>query len=340
MISFGRNLTSSADKLEKMPLKQFYDMLRNPSSEMVAKLRQLQIVKDLDKKQYGVLKRQLPYMVAASFNPSFRLTENFAFAEYFIVDIDHLSDKGISLTELRKRLKADSRVVLCFASPSGDGLKVVFRFSERCYDAGKYALFYKLFVASLARQYGLEQVVDTRTSDVTRACFLSIDAEAYYNPDAEPVVMDGYVDFENPREAFGKKKMMEMMEAEFPFAEAEEDVRPKDPDSDVMARIKAKLNPKQAAKEEKREPYVPDELNQIMNGLKSFVEDTGVLLYETINIQYGKKLRFKVGLKQAEINLFYGRRGFTVVQSPRVGTNEELNALMADLIESYLKTLE
>lgn len=37
-------------------------------------------------------------------------------------------------------------------------------------------------------------------------------------------------------------------------------------------------------------------------------------------------------LKQAEINLFFGKKGFSVVQSPRTGTNAELNQLMADLI--------
>lgn len=42
---------------------------------------------------------------------------------------------------------------------------------------------------------------------------------------------------------------------------------------------------------------------------------------EVVNIQYGKKIRLKMGMKQAEINLF-----------PRTGTNAELNQLMADLI--------
>ena len=43
-----------------------------------------------------------------------------------------------------------------------------------------------------------------------------------------------------------------------------------------------------------------------------------------------------MGLKQAEVNLFYGKRGFSVIQSPRTGTNPELNVLMVDLIKQYL----
>ena len=62
----------------------------------------------------------------------------------------------------------------------------------------------------------------------------------------------------------------------------------------------------------------------------------GAVLAEVINIQYGKKLRFRVGMRKAEINLFYGKRGFSVVQSPRTGTDAEANALMADVVNCFL----
>ena len=54
-------------------------------------------------------------------------------------------------------------------------------------------MFYKLFVHKFSVKYGLEQVVDTRTCDVTRACFLSADSEAYFNPEPELVVVDDYI---------------------------------------------------------------------------------------------------------------------------------------------------
>ncbi len=336
MISFGKNLTVSADPLEKIQVKQLYDMLRNPSPETVSMIRQLRVVRDLDKKQYATLKRRLPYTVAAVFNPAFRLTENFAYAEHFFLDIDHLSEGGLSPDSLRERLKADPRVELCFASPGEDGLKVLFRLSERCYDAGQYSIFYKTFAAKFAHEYGLDQVIDSRTSDVTRACFVSMDSEAFFHPEAVPVVMADFVDFGNPEEASFREKMAEAENEDVFFVE--ENVHEKDPDAEVMDRIKSLLNPKKAKPE--KMPFVPEELNIIMEGLKTFVESTGVELYEVVNIQYGKKLRLRMGHKLAETNLFYGRRGFTVVQSPRNGTNEELNGLMAELIESFLATLE
>jgi hypothetical protein len=44
----------------------------------------------------------------------------------------------------------------------------------------------------------------------------------------------------------------------------------------------------------------------------------------------------QTGLKQAEINLFYGKKGYSVVQTPRRGVNDELNAMMSDLITQFI----
>ena len=45
--------------------------------------------------------------------------------------IDHLSEKGLSLADTRKRIEKDTRTVLSFVSPGEDGLKVLFKFKER-----------------------------------------------------------------------------------------------------------------------------------------------------------------------------------------------------------------
>ena len=174
MLLTGTNITGSADVLKKIPVDHLYHSLRNPKPEISAKIRQLRIVRRLDAKQYTALKRMLPYVVCGMFNPLYRRTENFAYIEYFIVDIDHLSDKGMNISEVRKRIEQDERTVLCFLSPGEDGLKVLFRLKERCYDAGVYFLFYKAFVRQFSLDCQLEQVVDARTCDVCRACFISV----------------------------------------------------------------------------------------------------------------------------------------------------------------------
>lgn len=337
MLSFGRNITSSADTLNRVKVDYLYHSLRNPKPEIVSQMNQLRIVRNIDAKQYSILKRQLPYVVCGMFNPPYRRTENFAYTEYFILDIDHIYDKGLDVGQIKERLKADPRVVLCFLSPSEDGLKVLFRLKERCYDAGLYSLFYKTFLKDFSLHYGLEQVIDERTSDVCRACFVSIDAEAYYNPNAERVDMDFYLPKDNVGMLFDLKSSL-AKEVKEQAATAEKEERSIDPDADVMQRVKALLNPKGTTKQ-KPAPYVPQRLDDIMDDLKRYVEETGVLLYEVQNIQYGKKLRFRMGQKLAEVNLFYGKRGFSVVQTPRGGTSAELNELMVQLVNGFIETI-
>ena len=335
MISFGTNIQSNADMLQKVPVKYLYDSLRHPRPDIVSSIRQLRIVRELDNKQYSLLKRKLPYLVCGMFNPPYRRTENFAYTEYFIIDIDHLSEKGLSLADTRKRIEKDTRTVLSFVSPGEDGLKVLFKFKERCYDSGLYSLFYKSFLSIFSEQYALQQVVDVRTSDVTRACFISIDPEAYYNPQADVIDLNAFI-ADNPYALLEQKRMQDLQEKKL-VATSKNESNPSDPDATAMERIKQLLNPK--PHKEKPPVYVPKELNDIITDLKSYIEQAGVVVSEIINIQYGKKLRFEMGLKKAEVNLFFGKRGFSVVQSPRSGTNAELNKLMADLVTTFIDGL-
>lgn len=336
MLSVGINIRNSSDALQKVPVRYLYDSLRNPRLEIAAKIRQLRIIRNLDAKQYSELKRQLPYCVCAMFNPAFRRTENFAYTEYFMVDIDHLSEKGIAVADAKQRIVADNRVVLCFVSPGEDGLKVLFRLKERCYDAGLYSLFYKIFVHDFAQQYNFQQVIDAKTCDVTRACFISVDADAYFNADATPIDLKAYADVDNPQALFDQKADMEHWQTENkPQEQPTDEKTSHDPDAETMARIRAQLNPRIRNKLE-QQVEVPAILDEVMADLKQYVENYGIMLTDVRNIQFAKKMTFVVGLKQAEINLFYGKRGFTVVQSPRTGTNPELNALVADIILSFL----
>ena len=88
----------------------------------------------------------------------------------------------------------------------------------------------------------------------------------------------------------------------------------------------------------KPEAYVPPQLVEIMEDLKRYIEDTGLIVTEIQSIQYGQKIRMKMGLKQAEVNLFFGKRGFSVVKSPRCGTNAELNDICSTLIQNFIDT--
>ena len=337
MLLFGTNIQSAADELKKVQEEYLYNSLRNPKPTIAATIQQLRIVYSMDAKAYAQLKRRLPYFVCGQFNPPFRRKENFAYTESFILDFDHLSSKQLSMKTIRDNIMKDEQVMMCFTSPSEDGLKVMFRLKERCYDAGLYSIFYKAFAATFAMRHNLTQVTDSKTSDVARACFISIDPNAYFNPNSIPVDIKAYLDESNPDSLFNIKHEQDEHDKVIKKSDDEQVPLPKDPDKDILTRIRQQLNPKAQLPVEQHPAYVPERLNEIIAELKLFIEETGLQVTEIINIQYAKKIRARLGQKEAEVNLFYGKRGFSVVISPRLGTNEELNELLADLIKAFLQ---
>ena len=333
MIMAGKSIQTVDDPLVKVQEEQFYHGIINPKPHIAATIDQLRIVYGMDAARYGQLKRQLPYVVCGMFNPAVRRTENFAYTETFILDFDHLGAKLIALDDARSRICADDRVLLCFASPSEDGLKVLFRLKERCYDRGLYSIFYKEFARTFAVHVGLDQVVDGRTSDVTRACFVSKDPQAYFNPDATRVDMAAYVSEADPLATLDtqtEQKQRERMERR----EVPKEPKQHDPTAELMAQIRQRLNPK--ARPREREVEVPVRLNEVIDPLCAFIGEAGLMVSEVINIQYAKKIRARLGTKEAEVNLFHGKRGFSVVISPRRGTDVELNQLLAQVINNFL----
>lgn len=328
---YGINIQSPADELRKFQEQHLYHSLVNPKPTTESSMRQLRIVYSLNARGYSELKRQLPYFVCGTFNPPFRRLDNFAYTESFILDFDHLTSKKLNLDETRAKIVADNRVYMCFASPSMDGLKVMFRLKERCYDKGIYALFYKEFATRFASQMSLEQVVDSRTSDVTRACFISVDHKAYYNPQAEAVNMDAFVNDSEPLTSFDIKRQQIKDDKQ---KKALAKPMPTDPTKDVLDKIRATLRPKVIPA--KREVFVPKQLEDIVSAMKEYIVNKGIILTDIVNIQYGKKIKATVGLRQAEVNLFYGKRGYSVVESPRRGTDDEFNSLLADIIRSFI----
>lgn len=338
MIMAGSQITAGNDPLHKVQEEYLFNSIRHSKPSIEAQIRRLRIIYNLDAKQYSLLKRSLPYVVCGIFSPPYRKKENFAYIEYFIVDIDHISEKGLSLEEIRLRIQKDERVVMCFSSPSEDGLKVMFRLEERCYEPGLYSIFYKAFIKDFSSRFHLEQVVDACTSDVSRACFISMDPQAYYNKDATKVSINAYLDLSDTTALFDLKREQDEQE-KISSLQRSPIIHKADPDKDIMDQIKARLNPRLAKIQTERTYFVPDQLNQVIEGLKNHIEEEGILVKEIRNIQYGKKIRCSLGLKLAEINLFYGKKGFSVVKSPKTGTNEDFNELVRGIVHAYVNEL-
>lgn len=327
MISIGKSITQKNDPLQKIEIKRLFKAIVNPPDHLKSQIEQLRTVMSIDNNRYRHLKTQLPYVCCGIFNPPYRLTDNFASISHFILDIDHIKSKGLDIDQLKNKFTEDKRVELVFESPGKDGLKVFFKLEEKCYDHAKYSIFYKIFAHAFSRQYNLDQVIDYRTSDVTRACFMSFDSDAHYKPDPALVEMQRFVNFEDETQ---------VNEAKHIIREVERDHKPKpepkkEIDPDIFSEIKMKLNPGLRKKAEKK-IYVPEELNRIIEKVKEKVAEHKIETTEIINIHYGKKFRFKLQEYQAEINVFYGKKGFSVVKSPRRGTSEELNEIVYTLL--------
>lgn len=102
MISFGKSVRDTQDPLNRIPIKQLYDMIRNNNSELSNLIRQLRNIVTIDPKQYAQLKTRLPFFVCGLFNPAFRKGDNFAYTDYFCVDIDHITQKELNVKTLKR----------------------------------------------------------------------------------------------------------------------------------------------------------------------------------------------------------------------------------------------
>ena len=72
MLSLGKYLTQKDDLLNTIEVQQLYNAIRQPDEATLSLINRLRLVLSIDKKQYGVMKRELPYIVCGIFNPPYR----------------------------------------------------------------------------------------------------------------------------------------------------------------------------------------------------------------------------------------------------------------------------
>jgi hypothetical protein len=96
------------------------------------------------------------------------------------IDLDHL---GSLLKPTRNIIQEDPATVMCFISPSGDGLKVVYEVNHNDYSQADN---YRISSNYLTKLCGLPKgVIDNSCKDVSRPCFLPYDPELYTHPQLE-----------------------------------------------------------------------------------------------------------------------------------------------------------
>jgi hypothetical protein len=128
-----------------------------------------------DKEKRDSIKRRMNYV---TFGGTFKRRGNenlIKSSGYACFDIDNLTD----VMELKDKLITDKYTHLLFVSPSGNGLKLIFKIPEVKSDEE-----YKEYWNSISQYLNLP-AADEKTKDIARACFMSFDDEAYFNPDSE-----------------------------------------------------------------------------------------------------------------------------------------------------------
>lgn len=343
MIRLGKNITAAGDQLYDVALDKVYKALINANGEVASMQRRLQAIRAMDPAQYRKLKVSLPYVVCAQFHPKIRRKENFLFADRFLIDIDHISEHGLDLGVLRDTFSKDPRVELMFASPSGDGLKILFRIEPRISDPAYYVLFYKAFCLSLENTYKLGAALDHKTFDVSRCCFVSFDPEAYYNPEAEPIDPTSFVSKESMFELDAIEKEAKKIQQSH-LAEKKELIQDQFsattqelPDG-VLSFIKEKTGEK-VRKAHGKIYEQPEQLEEIMGQLQQFVSEINGAIESVKPIAYGRQVRINSGKIWAEINIFFGKRGVSVVPTTKTGSHREFGKSVSEFLKASFDTI-
>lgn len=329
----GQNITrSKTEELVNVSLQELVGKMSDEKSPLATQVNLLQHLRKIDLKQYQEQKKQLPFFIGASFRDNLRNSRNFIGIHYFVLDLDGLSAYNLTVQGVKNRVKDDNRVFLAFASPSGDGVKIVFQLEEPVTDASRFHSFYKTFTSSFAAEHELENVTDYRTFDVTRVCFLSKDPELYYNPKAAPVTTPVAA---QPAENLPVHDDVPEVNA-LPSV-ANNTAKPVSNGDDVIQQIRENLNPNVRKKE--KQIHTPEEVEQARQLITQAMEDKPVSIQTEKPIHYGHQFTFTSGKLMAVINIYYGKAGFSVVKTTKKGHHPEFTATMKEWLDQLLSDL-
>ncbi len=161
--------------LETITLASFVEGIRSGRwAEPVERVRSM-LARDDKGAAYGE-KRRLPAVLPSGI---FDKRSNEGLRErtgLICADLDALGDQ---LPSYREYIEADEYTLACFRSPSGTGLKVWLRLDlDRTHEEG-----FRAMRRHFLERFGLE--IDEACKDVSRACFVSHDTEAFFADDAQ-----------------------------------------------------------------------------------------------------------------------------------------------------------
>lgn len=327
MLHFGKELTNAQHSMQPSTLETLFHQIRD-DRQLREEIGQLRRVQALDKGSYTRLKTRLPYFCGARFREGYRKTSHFEAIHWMILDLDHL-EAEIERNELRKQLIQDERVALLFTSPSGNGLKLVFKLEEPCLDTKQFSDAYKGFTYAFSQQYQLEPYLDRITHDVTRVCFLSHDPQAYHNPLCEPLDWKRYLPV--PTLAIEALPLNYESDSNLPKPGKSHQIHP-ETYADILRKLQTKARNNPMAKP----VLVPAVLEEVQPAIVLALEEQSIQTLDTRPIQYGYQFSVQSGVHSATFNLFFGKKGFSVVLVDKRKDHPELGELVCFLAEQTI----
>jgi len=126
------------------------------------------------------------------------------YTHLFCGDIDNLKSEEEAI-RIKNLISSDSRVVLCFISPSQKGVKFILKLKllprpenilsnkndeNRFKQLDNYhKAWFTIISNEIKEKYNIE--LDTQCSNVNRLCYISYDPQAYFNPNAKEYEFEG-----------------------------------------------------------------------------------------------------------------------------------------------------
>lgn len=325
---------ASGQPWEKVNLSILAERIKNPDTSFIARISALRSLREIDIRKYANQKRNLPYFILAEFEQDMRRLTHLQKIHGCIFDFDHLPVSNQQAHEVRDRLAADKHIYMSFISPGGDGVKAVCVFDSPIQDSHIYTSVHRNFLEDLAKRYGLKAEADARTHDATRVCFMSYDPELKVNSEFENLPIHAWCNTMYAIPLFDSPEHTSELSAP-EYQKSDKALLPLSPSQEKLREL---LNP--GSRPIKTNPH-PDihELLIFKNALLEQLPVFGLELTETINIQYGIKIKVHSGVRHGEINVFYGKQGFRPVASPRKGTDKELNQALLELAFQIVSVL-
>jgi len=328
-LSFGEHITSATDTLNPFTLAQVAERVRTCETLQRQTVR-LQKLAQFDRDAYKTAKTSLPYVVGALFANGVRRLDGLEEATYFILDLDQCSGLNGRVPDA---IRADLSVAMAFLSPSGEGLKVFFRLLTPCHNPRSFTAAYRNFAGDFGARHGFVESVDLRTSDATRACFLAYDPDGYHNPDAMPVDWQIWLSTASEENS---------LLTDAALADVQVTARKPAIDRPINEAgyrdVLRAINPTAPVRRAKQ-TFVPDEVAEIQSAVRLICSQLNWELTECVPLNFGLKVAIKQGFRRAEVNVFYGKRGFSVVRSPKTGTDPALaDALYGELYKLLFPT--